>query len=160
MAILPSCSRLDKLDKERMTHYFNSPGYSSATVLRKEESWTGTTTRYKQTIVYFRVTIDGYPDSIKCEGELIYTWENSIHPGHPSFSHGVKWYTKEGKEQSVLVDIARTALMEPIPPQYTFHISDTEILVLKRWIEMGKIKLGDITYPDVRIKVKNKINGS
>lgn len=138
--ILSGCLPNDKrlIDDEFHT---DLPGFSNIKVLKKQAlPGAGQVSR----VLTLRVTIDSYPDSVICEGDLTFYW------GDPAELY-MKWQTQQGTQQAALVSQARRALDSRWgrPPEF----ADSEVFLLNRWMNMGRIKLDDILYEDVRNKI-------
>jgi hypothetical protein len=114
------------------------PGYSDIKVLNRAGENTGISPR----VLTLQVTIESYPDSVVCEGELVHF------RGDPSYRE-MRWYSLESIGHWLLVEEARYHLKYAVYP----YRSEPVALLLKRWIEKGFIKLDDITNPGMRRQV-------
>jgi hypothetical protein len=114
------------------------PGYSDIKVLKRAGEGTGISPR----VLTLQVTMESYPDSVVCEGELVYFHSD------PSYRE-MRWYTLEGIGHWLLVEEARYQLKYDGYPYWPEPVA----LVLKRWIEKGFINIDDITNPGMRRQI-------
>jgi len=115
------------------------PGYSDIKVLNRAGEGTG----ISPMILTLQVTMESYPDSVVCEGELFYFHSD------PSYRE-MRWYTLEAIGHWLLVEKARYHLKYAV---YPYDWPEPVALLLKRWIEKGFINIDDITNPGMRRQI-------
>lgn len=117
-----------------------SPGYSSIEILDRKGDGTADNPR----ILTIQATINSYPDSVVCEGELVFFHSD------PSYLD-MRWYTLEGVGHALLVQWASQSLKDSFPQR------EPVSLVLKCWVDNGLIELDDIVDEFVRQQVESWI---
>ncbi len=121
-----------------------SPGYSSIKVLNREGDGTGANPR----VLTIQATINSYPDSVVCEGELVFFHSD------PSYLK-MGWYTLEGIGHALLVQWASSRLKDSARSAPSPYQPELVSLLLKRWIDSGLIKLDDIKNRRIHDRVKS-----
>ena len=132
---IPSDRQLIQSQLER-----RPPGYSSIEILDRQGDGTPENPR----VLTIQVTMNSYPNSVVCEGELVFFYND------PSYLE-IEWYTLEGVGHSLLVQWASQSL------KYWGPQEEMVSLLLKRWIDNGLIELDDIMSESVRLQVKSWI---
>jgi hypothetical protein len=134
----------DSFDNLLITGEFDrwSPGYSDIKILSRK----GDSTSNNPRILTIQTTINSYPKSVVCEGELVFFKSD------PSYRQ-MRWYDLESIGHALLVQWGSQAL----DPRFPIEAELVELLI-KRWVENDLVKLDSIKNKQIYDKVKSWID--